>query len=292
MSTSQTILVTGSSSGFGRLIVRSLAGRGHTVVATMRDPEGRNQAVAAELNKLGENVSILELDVTSDASVTNAIAAAETITGGIDVLVNNAGVGAGGHAEAFTAEQLATILDINVVGVQRVTRAALPAMRRRARGLLVNISSVMGRLVIPWSGPYTATKWALEGLMESYRYELKGTGVDVVVIEPGGFGTDFRSRMLEPADPDCTASYGELADAPAKLWSGFMEALSSGGPDPQLVADAAVEAIEAPAGGRPFRIVVDPMMGGEGATMVNSTSEAVQTALMASLGGGEDAAQG
>ncbi len=292
MSTSQTILVTGTSSGFGKLITRTLAGRGHTVVATMRDPEGRNAATAAELNNLGENVHILELDVTSDDSVTNAVNAAETITGGIDGIVNNAGIGAGGHAEAFTAEQLTAILDINVVGVQRVTRAALPAMRSRGRGIVVTISSIMGRIVIPWSAPYTATKWAVEGLMESYRHELTGTGVDVVVIEPGGFDTGIGTRMLAPADTDRAATYGDLADAPTQLWSGFMEALSAGGPDPQIVADAVADAVDAPAGGRPFRTVVDPFMGGGGATTVNQTSDAVQTALMKSLSGDADAAQG
>jgi len=150
----------------------------------------------------------------------------------------------------------------------------------------------MGRLVIPWSAPYTASKWAVEGLMESYRHELTGTGVDVVVVEPGGFDTGIGTRMMAPADTERAATYGDLADAPDKLWSGFMEALSAGGPDPQIVADAVADAVDAPAGSRTFRKVVDPFMGGAGSTTINEASEAVQMALMKSMGNGADAAQG
>jgi len=287
----QNVLVTGTSSGFGRLIAATLASRGHTVVATMRDPAGRNAEVARELGRLSDSLHVLELDVTSDASVHDAVATAETITGGLDVVVNNAGIGAGGHAEAFTPAQLAGILDINVVGVQRVTRATLPFLRQRGRGLLLSVSSIMGRIVIPWSAPYTASKFALEGLMESYRIELTGTGVEVAIVEPGGFATDFASRMLGPDDTERVASYGERAGEPQRLWGGFMEALAKDGPDPQLVADAVAETVDAPAGQRAFRVVVDPMMGGGAATAVNETTEAVQAQLMKQLGGGSDQAE-
>ena len=122
---------------------------------------------------------VLELDVTSDDSVKIAVAKAIELGGPLDVVVNNAGIGCGGLAEAFTAEQWQQVFDINVFGVQRVSRAVLPSMRERGTGLLINVSSIMGRVVLPFAAPYTATKFALEGMTEAYRYELSGTGVDV-----------------------------------------------------------------------------------------------------------------
>jgi len=280
------VFVTGTSSGFGQLIAATLAQAGHTVVATMRDPGGRNSDVAGQLEAVGDHLHILSCDVTDEQSVNQAVTRAEDLTGGLDVVVNNAGLGAGGHAEAFTVEQLHHMFDVNVYGVHRVNRAALPAMRARGRGLLVNISSIMGRIVIPWAGAYTATKWALEGLTESLRIELVGTGVDVVNIEPGGFLTGFGNRMVRAADTDRAASYGDLGDAPQKLWEGMMESLKSRGPDPQMVADAVREVLKLPHGERPFRVVVDPFSGGDHAETINRASAAVQLQLAQMMAGG------
>lgn len=285
MSTPRRVLVTGAGSGFGLRLAKSLLEGGHTVFATMRDPTGRNAAVAAELEAHDGGVHVLDLDVAADASVGRAVGEALAAAGGLDVVVNNAGIGAGGYAEAFTVDQYRDLFEVNVFGVQRVMRAVLPSMREARRGLIVNVSSIMGRIVIPFSGPYTATKWALEGLTESYRYELLGTGVDVVLVEPGGFPTGLGERLLTPRDGARHESYGELKDRPETMWGGFMERLTvGGGPDPQLVADAIVALIDAPAGERPLRTVVDPFMGGEPPSSLNAASDAAQARLLENLG--------
>ena len=292
MSEPKTILVTGTSSGFGLLASRSLLQRGHTVFATMREAEGRNAGAAKELRELAADTDgtlhVLELDVTSDASVEQAVGQALKTAGRIDVAVNNAGMGCGGHAEAFTVEQFQQIFDINVFGVQRVNRAVLPAMREAGSGLLIHVSSIMGRVTLPFAGPYTATKWALEGLAESYRYELSSTGVDVAIVEPGGFATGIMDRTMAPADKSRVKSYGPLADLPKKMWGGMTEMLSGPeAPNPQDVADAIVQLIEAPAGARRLRVVVDPMTGGVGPSMINKTSDRVQSQMLTAFGMGQ-----
>lgn len=284
MNTQQNILVTGSSSGFGFLIARTLLNDGHTVFATMRGLDNKNadsakklQSQAAETNG---RLHLLDMDVTSSDSVNSAVQQALTQEGRIDVVINNAGYAVLGYAETVTEEQLQRQLDVNVVGVQRVTRAVLPAMRNAGRGLIVNISSVMGRLIIPFAGAYTASKYALEGLSESYRYELAGTGVDVTIIEPGGFGTNFLANLDNGADTDRLESYGPLAEMPNKLWGPFSEQLTAeGAPNPQQVADAVLNLIKTPAGQRPLRTVVDPMIGGEAPRAINSTTDQIQSQM-------------
>ena len=241
MSTQQNILVTGSSSGFGFLIARTLLNAEHTVFAAMRGLDHKNADNANKLKSQAAETNgrlhLLDMDVTDTDSVNAAVRQALDLEGRIDVVVNNAGYGLSGYAETVTEEQLTRQLDVNVVGVQRVTRAVLPAMRKAGKGLIVNISSVMGRLIFPFAAAYTASKYALEGLSESYRYELAGTGVDVAIIEPGGFGTNFAANMESGADTERLESYGALADMPGKLWGPFLEQLAAdGAPNPQQVA--------------------------------------------------------
>lgn len=284
MSTQQNILVTGSSSGFGFLIARSLLNDGHTVFATMRGLDNKNADTAKKLKSQADETKgrlhLVDMDVTDTASVNSAVQQALTQEGRIDVVVNNAGYCVSGYAETVTEEQLQRQLDVNVVGVQRVTRAVLPAMRNAGKGLIINISSVMGRLIIPFAGAYTASKYALEGLSESYRYELAGTGVDVTIIEPGGFGTNFAANMETGADTDRLESYGPLADMPGKLWGSFIEQLTAEeAPNPQQVADAVLNLIKTPVGQRPLRTVVDPMIGGEAPRAINSTTDQIQSQM-------------
>ena len=288
MTPTQSILVTGASSGFGRLISGSLLDRGHTVFATMRDPQGRNAEAAGELRGRAETapgtLHVLELDVTDDASVASAVGEALRTAGGLDVVVNNAGVGSGGFAETFTPAQYLALYDVNVVGVQRVNRAVLPSMRRAGQGLLLHISSIRGRIVLPYSGPYTATKWALEGLVETYKYELDGTGVDVAIIQPGVFPTGIGERLFTPADAARAATYGALQHEPDRMWGGIVQTMNGpDAPNPQLVADVVLAVIAMPAGQRPLRTVVDPLMGGEGPRTLNAASEAIQQQILANL---------
>lgn len=289
---STVVLVTGSSGGFGRLICEQALQQGHTVLATMRDPQGRNAQKAEELERRSNDAEgtlhVFDLDVVDDASVEAAIAHAIETAGQVDVLVNNAGHGAGGLTEAFTAEQLQRILDVDLVGVHRLNRAVLPHMRKRKSGLIVHISSIMGRIVIPFAAAYTAAKFALEGYAESLAYELKPLGIDVAIVQPGGFGTGFLAAMVAPDDEARIASYGSLAQMPEKVWSGFEGALSSeGAPDASDVAAAVIELIGKPAGRRPLRTVVDPMLGGGGAKEVNRTAEEAQKQLLTGFGLGD-----
>ena len=292
MSKNQNVIITGSSSGFGFLTTRTLLENGYTVFATMRDLDGKNASRANELRDFADGTTgtlrLLELDVTNDASVETAVRQALDEAGQLDVVINNAGIGAAGFAEGFTVDQFQRIFDVNVFGVQRVNRAVLPAMRERGSGLLIHVSSSLGRLVIPFAAPYTATKYAVEGLSESYRYELAGTGVDVVVVEPGGFGTGFAANMVMPADEVRVESYGELRETPRQMWSGMVQQLQGeNAPDPQVVADAILTLIETPAGQRPLRTVVDPMTGGEAASVINQTTDQIQSQLLAAFGMGD-----
>ena len=181
---SKKVLITGASSGFGALTAKTLLSQGHTVVATMRNADTKNKQIAEELTGLG--ASIVELDVTSDDSVNSGVEKAIELMGGLDVVVNNAGIGVLGIQENFTIEDFKRLFEVNVFGVQRVNRAALPHLRKQGSGLLIHVSSLLGRMVLPFYGPYNATKWAVEALAENYRIELSGFGIDSCIVEPGG----------------------------------------------------------------------------------------------------------
>ena len=252
------ILITGASGGFGALTVKTLLQQGHSVAATMRNTATKNKDAAAELSALGAH--IVELDVTDDESVSSGVAQAKELLGGLDVVINNAGVGVLGIQENFTIDDFKRLFDINVFGVQRVNRAALPHLRQQGSGLLVHVSSLLGRMTLPFYGPYNASKWALEALAENYRLELSGFGVDSCIVEPGGYPTTFFNSLIQPSDDSQNASYGDMVHAPKQLFDSFEGALA-GNPkqDPQHVADAIANLISTPAGQRPVRTVVDNM---------------------------------
>jgi len=185
----RSVLVTGSSSGFGRAIAERLASRGWRVFASMRDP-ARGAALRELAAAKGWRLSTPPLDVTDGASVEAAVGDLLRETAGrLDVLVNNAGYYAYGPLEETTPDELRAQLETNVVGVHRVTRAVLPAMRARRDGAIVTIGSVSGRVALPIVGPYHASKWALEGMIEAWRLELAPFGIRVTLVEPGSFAT-------------------------------------------------------------------------------------------------------
>ena len=269
---SQKVLVTGASGGFGALITKALLRDGHSVVGSMRGAESRNKAIADELRTAG--AKIVEIDVTDDTSVQSGVVAAHEAVGGLEVVVNNAGAGTLGLQETFTPEDWQRVFDINVFGVQRINRAVLPQMRATGSGLLIHISSLLGRFVLPFLGPYNASKHALEALAENYRVELSGVGIDSVVVEPGGYGTAFHEGIMQPSDQERVASYGEYANAPQALMEGFGQNLvGDGAPDPQNVAEAVATLINTPAGKRPFRTVVDELGMAAPIESINRSSE-------------------
>src|SRR3989441_10639905 len=210
----QTILVTGSTSGFGRLTVETLARQGYRVFAGMRAAAGKNAPAAEELRALAQReqltLHLVEIDVTDDASVEQAIKAIIGATDRLDVVVNNAGVSYSGPLEAFTLEQVQQQFATNV---SRVNRAVLPQMRKQGSGLLLQIGSIAGRLAFPFLGLYGATKFALEGLTESYRYELAPLGIDAAILEPGTFPTSISANRQVAADAERFALYQAGLDA-------------------------------------------------------------------------------
>lgn len=256
----EVILITGTSTGFGRTAAETFAQRGYRVFATMRDSSGRNAATADALRSLanakGWNLDVLEMDVTNDASVNQAVQQALNRAGRIDVVINNAGIAAQGITEAYTVGQFEQVLDVNLFGVVRVNRAVLPAMRRQRSGLLIHVSSGIGRTVVPGFAAYAASKFALEALADAYRFELAPLGIDSVIVEPGIHRTPILERFVAPADQSRVAEYGSTAEAIKRVKSVFDEA--SGAletPGPQGVVDAFVRLVETPAGDRPFRTV-------------------------------------
>jgi len=186
----KTVFITGASSGFGKETVRLFHEKGWNVVATMRSPEKEGELAALE------GVLVTRLDVTEEASIAAAVKAAVDAFGGIDVLVNNAGYGALGALEAASEGEIRRQMEVNLFGLIAVTKAVLPQMRRQRSGVIVNISSVGGRITFPFSSLYHATKFAVEGLTEALQYELNPFGIRTKIVEPGGYRTEFAGRSM------------------------------------------------------------------------------------------------
>lgn len=254
------ILITGTSSGFGWLTACSCAALGHKVYATMRNTKTKN-AEKAKLLSQHTNIEVVDIELTSAKSVTNAVADIIKKEGRIDVLVNNAGIYATGIAETFTEDDLEKVMDINVKGSWRMIKAVLPQMRKQEEGLIINISSVAGRFAAPFMSMYNSSKFALEGLTESLHYEVRPLGVDVVIIQPGAFPTEIFGKILSGSDTNIINGYGELAKIPEQMGAGVMQMFEAVKPNPQLVADAVVDLIDTPKGKRPLRTVADMATG-------------------------------
>ena len=282
MNSKQVVIITGSSTGFGRLFADTLARKGHTVFATMRDLAGRNAKNASEIRALAEKdslpIHVLEMDVTNDASVDRAVAAAVAKAGRVDVAINNAGYVLSGLAETITSEQAQRQIDTNFLGSVRVNRAVLPHMRRQRAGVLIHISSGAGRVVLPSFGFYCASKFALEALAEAYNYELAAQGIESVIVEPGQYDTPVFGNVVAGADQARTDTYGAAKDIPARV-SG---ALSSTAGNPQDVADAILRIIETPAGERQLRYFISPQ--NFGVEEINALTKQVQTNVLQAFG--------
>ncbi len=276
----KTILITGASTGFGRDTAETLARAGYTVFASMRDPRGKNRVHAEALK--AQNVEIVELDVTNTQSVDLAITSVLSKLGRLDVLVNNAGVSAAGVTEAITAEQASTLFDVNVIGLHRVTRAVLPHLRRRNDGLIINVGSVVGRVTLPFFGLYGASKFAVEALTDTYRYEVSQLGIDVVLVQPSAYPTQMYASAIQPADSQRITEYGPVAEIPGALFQHIGSMLSGpGAPNPHDIAEAIAMLISTPKGKRPARTVVGASYG---ADAVNDATAPVQASTVEALG--------
>lgn len=277
---SKTILITGASTGFGRLTVETLADAGHTVFASMRDPEGKNRDHAEALRAKG--IEVVALDVTDTSSVEKTVAAIVAKTGRLDVLVNNAGVASAGVSEAFSAEQVSALFDVNVIGLHRVTRAALPAMRHQEDGLIINVGSILGRVTFPFFGMYGASKFAVEALTDSYRHEVAPLGIDVVLVQPSAYPTQMYGSAVQPADASRVTEYGEIGEIPSTMFQNFMTLLSGpDAPNPQDTAITIADLIATPKGHRAARTVVGASYGVD---TLNEATAPVQAGVVEALG--------
>jgi NAD(P)-dependent dehydrogenase (short-subunit alcohol dehydrogenase family) len=265
----QVILITGASSGFGHLTTQALAEAGHTVYASMRGTAGKNAdkvAAAAFSKERGVDLRTIELDVASEPSVNEAVARIIAEHGRVDVLMHNAGHMTYGPSEAFTPEQLAQQYDVNVLSTQRVNRAVLPHMRVARQGLVVwNSSSSVAGGTPPYLGPYFAAKAGMDALAIVYARELALWGIETTILVPGAFtrGTNHFAHAGHPADARRAAEYeaGPYAGFAERIQAAFA-AIVPEDADPAAVAAAVVGIVAAPAGGRPFRVVVDPTQDG------------------------------
>jgi NAD(P)-dependent dehydrogenase (short-subunit alcohol dehydrogenase family) len=264
------VLITGASSGFGRLTAEALAKAGHTVYASMREVGGRNAANTAQMaafsTEHGVDLRSVELDVQSQPSVDAAIAKVIADSGRIDVLIHNAGHMVFGPAEAFTPEQYAQQYDVNVLSTQRVNRAALPHMRAQKQGLLVWVSSSSSAGgTPPYLAPYFAAKAAMDAIAVQYARELARWGIETSIIVPGAFtgGTNHFAHSGRPADEARAAEYenGPYAGFGEQVQKAFAEIVPPDA-DAATVADAIVDVIDTPFGKRPFRVHIDPTQDG------------------------------
>jgi NAD(P)-dependent dehydrogenase (short-subunit alcohol dehydrogenase family) len=224
-------LVTGASSGIGRAAALALGDAGFEVVGTSRRTSG-----VAPLDK----VTFLDLDVTSDESVSTAVGRVIDRFGRLDVLVNNAGTGAAGAAEESSVAQDRRVFDINFFGLVRMTKAVLPHMRAAGSGRIINISSVLGLVPAPYMASYAATKHAIEGYSESVDHEVREHGIRVLLVEPGYTRTGFDAKAIQPDAP--LAIYA----VQRHVFDGVMARAMADGDDPAIVADAIVAAATDP----------------------------------------------
>ncbi len=277
----KSVLITGASSGFGYLGALHYARLGAKVIASMRNlPRKEADQLKAEAAKEKLDIHIIQIDVTSDEQVAKGVSEAEKIAGGpLDILVNNAGVGYAGPIELQDMEATRLIFDTNVFGPHRMARAVLPGMRKAKRGLIFNVSSQLGRVIVPSAGHYSPTKFALEAMSEAMAYELVPHNIEVCVIQPGGYPTKVwvnRNVLAKQLKDRLTAE--EAAAYPALVSRMGMEDGSGRSADPLDVPRAIAEIAAMPAGTRPLRRAVHP--GPKPQEAINRVSAETQLAML------------
>jgi NAD(P)-dependent dehydrogenase (short-subunit alcohol dehydrogenase family) len=267
---SKIILVTGASSGFGRLTANALSQSGHTVYASMRETAGRNASQLADVKAYAKQYGValraIELDVGLQDSVDVGVKQIIVEHGRIDVIVHNAGHMVFGPAEAFTPEQFAQLYDVNVLSTQRVNRAILPHMRKARQGLLIWVSSSSSAGgTPPYLSPYVAAKAGMDALAVQYARELTRWGIETSIIVPGAFtkGTNHFAHAGHPADEAVVREYdeGPYAAFGEQIQKAFADIVPEDA-DVGAVARAIVSVVDTPFGTRPFRVHIDPSADG------------------------------
>ena len=273
---SKTIFITGTSTGFGKLMTITLSKTGHTVIAGMRGTKDKNEAVAKELSVL-PNVDVIDIDVTNDASVKEAFKSTLDKYGKIDVLVNNAGLAGFGLVEAYSIEQIKKLFEVNFYGVIRTYQAVLPSMRKAKSGLIINLTSGASGHSMPFMGPYLASKFSVEAITEAIQDELSQFNIENVTIQPGVYPTEMNSggkagvqadkpEVMQEYDPVATEMFNNIG-------AGLFGKMAEFNMDPQVIADGVLDLINMKEGTRPLRYPLDAIAEGTDIEFINARAE-------------------
>jgi NAD(P)-dependent dehydrogenase (short-subunit alcohol dehydrogenase family) len=270
---SKIIFITGTSTGFGKLMALTLANAGHKIIAGMRGTNGKNEAVAKELAAI-PNITVAEIDITSDSSVGNAISQTLAKFGRIDVLVNNAAVTGFGLLEAYSINQVKEMFEVNFYGVLRTYQAVLPSMRKNKSGLIINITSGASGHTLPFMIPYLASKFGVESITEGMQDELRDYGIENVSIQPGVYPTEMNNGSktgLNADKAEIIAEYGEAAVQKFNAMGGAMFGkMAEFKMNPQTIADGVLNLVNMQNGTRPLRYPLDAIAEGTDVEFINA----------------------
>ncbi len=283
----KSILITGCSSGFGRLGALHYASLGAKVFASMRNvPRPEADELRDLASERGYDLTVLEIDVTKPRQIKRGVARAEEEAGGaLDILVNNAGISYAGSIEMQDMRATEHMFETNVFGPHRMALAALPGMRAKGRGQIFQVSSQLGRLVVPAYGQYCPTKFALEAMSEQMAYEVAAQGIEVTIIQPGGYPTD----IWENAEANTESLLGRAPDELKSVYAPMIEGVLASGAaprntDPMDIPRAIADVIAMPQGQRPLRVGVHPVRIPQAA--INQVAEETQVQLLEGAGMG------
>ncbi len=272
----KVIFITGTSTGFGKLSTITLAQAGHTVIAGMRGTKGKNEAVARELAAM-DNVDVVEIDVSNDASVSSAFDLAFAKHGTIDVLVNNAGVTGFGLLEAYSLNQIRRMFEVNFYGVIRTYQAVLPAMRKAKKGLIINISTGASGHTLPFMIPYFSSKFGVESITEGLQSELAQFGIENVTVQSGVYPTEMNDGSKAGVDADkhqIIEEYQPVANQMAdEMKAGMLSKMIRFEMNPQAIADGLLALVNMKEGTRPLRFPIDAIAEGTDLEFINARAE-------------------
>ncbi|WP_159473415.1 SDR family oxidoreductase [Dyadobacter sp. 3J3] len=273
---SSIILITGTSTGFGKLMTITLSGAGHTVIAGMRGITGKNAEVAKELSAL-PHVEVVELEITSEESIQKAVDQTLEKYGKIDVLINNAAVTGYGLLEAYSIEQVKNMFDVNFLSVLRTYQAVLPSMRQNKNGLIINITSGASGHTLPFMIPYLSSKFGVESITEGMQEELRDYGIENVSIQPGVYPTEMNNGSKSGINADKQEIIEEYGDAAAQkfnaLGAGLFGKMSAFDMNPQVIADGVLKLVNMEKGTRPLRMPLDAIAEGTDIEFINARAE-------------------
>ncbi|TCC92399.1 SDR family oxidoreductase [Pedobacter frigiditerrae] len=259
---SKVIVITGTSTGFGKLTALTLAADGHAVIATMRNTDGKNKLVADKLSNI-DNIEVVDMDVASEPSVTDAFEYILKKYGNVDVLINNAAVTGFGIAEAYSIESYKNMFDINFYGPIRAYQAVLPSMRSAKQGLVINLSTGASGFSVPYMVPYMASKFALETFIEGIDSELRDFGIENVSIPCGVYPTGMGEKGGFNADrEEITLAYPDFGQRIGDLGKAFYSKVEEFKMDPQTIANGIKSLIDMEKGTRPLRYPLDAIAQG------------------------------